>query len=108
MKMKSVFLLLLISTVLVRGFNHTAQAEDKSSGSDWEFALAPFYLWAVSLDGDVVVGPQGNSVSMDFGDIFENLEAAFILRPFTKRIMGYYLTLTLSTWVVQLQPPNLK
>ncbi|OEU48175.1 MAG: hypothetical protein BA866_00740 [Desulfobulbaceae bacterium S5133MH15] len=79
MKMKSVFLLLLISTVLVRGFNHTAQAEDKSSGSDWEFALAPFYLWAVSLDGDVVVGPQGNSVSMDFGDIFENLEAAFIV-----------------------------
>jgi hypothetical protein len=79
MKKKMVILLLFISIGLVHGLSHTAQAVDNSSGSDWEFALAPFYLWAVSLDGDVAIGPQDNSVSMDFGDIFDNLEAAFIV-----------------------------
>lgn len=79
MKNNTVIFLLLVSIILVQGVNHTALAEDNSGGSDWEFALAPFYLWAVSLDGDVVVGPQGNSVSVDFGDIFDNLEGVFIV-----------------------------
>lgn len=79
MKNYKVFYLLLVFILLVQGGYHTAQAEDNSSEGNWEFALAPFYLWAVSLDGDVVVGPQGGSVSMDFGDIFDNLEAVFIV-----------------------------
>ncbi|MFT5731295.1 MAG: hypothetical protein ACI8PB_005493 [Desulforhopalus sp.] len=79
MKKNTVICLLLVSILLLQGVNHTAQAEETSSGDDWEFALAPFYLWAVSLDGDVVVGPQGSNVSLDFGDIFDNLEAVFII-----------------------------
>jgi hypothetical protein len=79
MKKKIAILLLFISIVLVLGGSHIAHAEDNSNGGDWEFALAPFYLWAVSLDGDVAIGPQDSSVLMDFSDIFENLEAAFIV-----------------------------
>ena len=75
----TVVFLLLVSIILLQGVNGPAQAEDTSSEGAWEFALAPFYLWAVSLDGEVVVGPQGSSVSMDFGDIFDNLEAVFIV-----------------------------
>jgi hypothetical protein len=79
MKVKKVILSLLVSIVVLQGVSHTALAEDNSNGSNWEFALAPFYLWAVSLDGDVVVGPQGSNVSLDFGDIFGNLESVFIV-----------------------------
>ena len=92
MKLKTVIFILLISITLVQGVHHTAQAEDNSSGSDWEFALAPFYLWAVTLDGDVAVGPQEGSLTMDFGDIFDKLEAAFIVHFETiyKKKYGLY------------------
>jgi hypothetical protein len=89
MKKKIAVLLLFISIVLVLGGSHIAQAENKSNGGDWEFALAPFYLWAVSLDGDVAIGPQDSSVSIDFGDIFENLEAVFIVHFETIYKMNY-------------------
>jgi hypothetical protein len=54
-------------------------AGEESKEGNWEFNLAPFYLWAVSIDGDVEIGPQGNNVSLDFGDIFDNLESVFIV-----------------------------
>jgi len=56
MRMKKVAPLLLVSIVMLQIVSHTAFAEDKLSEGDWEFALAPFYLWTVSLDGDVSVG----------------------------------------------------
>ena len=52
-----------------------AYAEDSTQG-DWEFGLAPMYLWAVSIDGDQTV--NGNKVDLDvpFSDIFDNLNSA--------------------------------
>ena len=79
MKRKFIPVFLCLAVVIGLGLPLTAQAEDTSNRSDWEFALAPFYLWAVSLDGDVAIASQDNSVSMDFGEIFNNLEAAFIV-----------------------------
>ena len=79
MKIKLTVFILFTSFVIGHGLNHTVQAEEGSGKSDWEFALAPFYLWAVSLDGDVAIGAQDSSVSLDFGDIFDNLEAVFIV-----------------------------
>jgi hypothetical protein len=54
----------------------TAYAEDSSSNSNWEFSLAPMYLWAVSINGDQTV--KGNEVDLDvpFSDIFDNLNGA--------------------------------
>ena len=65
--------------VLGFGLGGPAHADNASNGSDWEFSVAPFYLWAVSLEGDVVSGPTESTVSMDFGDLFDNLEAVFIV-----------------------------
>ena len=62
-----------------------AYAEESSAHSDWEFSLAPMYLWAVSIDGDMTV--KGNDVEMDvpFNEIFDNLKGAltFHLREST-------------------------
>ena len=49
-------------------------------GSDWEFSLAPLYLWAIKIDGDLGIGGRANGVSVDFGDIWDNLEGVFTVR----------------------------
>ena len=52
-------------------------SETESSGvKNWDFSLAPMYLWAVSIDGDMTV--KGNKVDMDvpFSEIFDNLDGA--------------------------------
>lgn len=48
--------------------------------SDWEFNLAPLYLWAIAIDGDMGVRGRTSSVSVDFGDIWDNLEGVFTIR----------------------------
>ena len=44
----------------------------------WKFDLAPFYLWAVNLEGDATVRGATNPVDLSFDQIFDNLEGAFI------------------------------
>lgn len=79
MKKKVAIFILFLSLVTIQGTSNIVQAEENPSESDWEFALAPFYLWAVSLNGDVAIGPQESSLSLDLGDLFGNIEAAFIV-----------------------------
>ncbi len=52
----------------------TVNAEESKN---WEFKLAPFYLWAVNMDGDMTL--QGNTVplTIDFDQIVDNLEGLF-------------------------------
>src|SRR5210317_1924724 len=54
----------------------TDAKSDTSPSKDWEFSLAPMYLWAVSIDGDQTV--KGNKVDLDvsFSDIWDNLNGA--------------------------------
>lgn len=49
---------------------------DTSTSKNWEFSLAPMYLWAVSINGNQTV--KGNKVDLDvpFSDIFDNLNGA--------------------------------
>ena len=54
--------------------------EEQPVSKDWEFNLAPMYLWAVNLSGDAVVKGKGGSIELDFNDIFDNLEAAYTAR----------------------------
>ncbi|MBW1820057.1 MAG: hypothetical protein JRJ60_23200, partial [Deltaproteobacteria bacterium] len=72
---------IIVGTILMVmvGICPSAQAVDSADTKNWEFNLAPFYLWAVSLSGDVTMKGQTNPVTVDFGDIFDNLEAAFIV-----------------------------
>jgi len=48
--------------------------------SNWEFNLAPLYLWAISIDGDMGIRGRTGNVSIDFGDIWDNLEGVFTVR----------------------------
>lgn len=47
---------------------------------DWQFELAPFYLWAINIDGDMGLRGRTVNVDMDFGDIWNNLEGVYTLR----------------------------
>ena len=48
--------------------------------SDWEFSLAPLYLWAISIDGDLGVRERNAQASVGFDQIWDNLEGVFTVR----------------------------
>ena len=52
----------------------SAFAAGDKGDDGWKFDLAPFYLWALTLDGDVGIGPVDQSLEADFGEIWDNLE----------------------------------
>ena len=54
-----------------------AYAEDSSDTKAWEFSLAPFYVWAVNMEGDVGMKGVTAPLKMDFGQIFDSLEGLF-------------------------------
>jgi len=58
-------------------FTGLAQAQNVKWHRAWEFNLAPFYLWAVGIDGEQTVGPKTTGIEVKFEDIFDNLNAAF-------------------------------
>ena len=69
-------LCLVVLALMLVGTSSVANAQ---SGSDeWQFQIAPLYLWAVSIDGGMDIrGRFEQDFTVDFADAFENLEAAF-------------------------------
>lgn len=57
-----------------------AGARSEEEESNWRFNLAPLYLWALSINGDMGVRGRTASVSIDFGNVYDNLQGAFTLR----------------------------
>ena len=57
----------------------TSSVVDAQSQSDeWQFQIAPLYLWAMSIDGTMNFRDRfEQDFSVDFKDAFDNLEAAF-------------------------------
>jgi hypothetical protein len=70
----------------------TDAKSDTSTSKDWEFSLAPMYLWAVSIDGDQTV--KGTKVDLDvpFSDIFDSLNGAltFHFEGLYKQRWGFF------------------
>jgi hypothetical protein len=76
-KKSNIFVLMIV--IAVNLVWSTALAEEASSETkDWELSLAPFYLWAISIEGEQTVGSNTGDIDVDFDDIFDKLEAAFI------------------------------
>ena len=69
--------LFLLAAIFMGGSSAWAQQAD--SDKNWQFNLTPFYLWAVTIDGDLTVGNISAPVNLPFNDIVDNLEAAFIV-----------------------------
>jgi hypothetical protein len=45
---------------------------------EWEFSLAPMYLWAKNIEGSSTIGGKEAPLDLDFkDDILDNLDAAF-------------------------------
>ncbi len=59
----------------------TSENEKASDEDKWEFNLAPFYLWAINVEGDLSIGNAPGSVPLDvsFDEVLDSLEAAFIV-----------------------------
>jgi hypothetical protein len=51
---------------------------DSSTTKDWEWSLAPMYLWAASIDGNVTVKGIKVNVEESFSDIVSNLDGALM------------------------------
>lgn len=56
----------------------TASGAQAQTSDEWQFQIAPLYLWAMNLDGTMQLGggPSGD-FEVDFNDAFQNLETAF-------------------------------
>lgn len=52
-------------------------AAETEKSKNWEFNLAPLYLWGASLSGDVTIKGLTQSVDLDFDEIWDNLEGVF-------------------------------
>lgn len=67
------YLWLISVALLMVSFTVEAETEDS-----WKFKVTP-YLWATGLDG--VTGPKGYEaeIDMNFGDVWDNLDSAFIV-----------------------------
>jgi hypothetical protein len=50
-----------------------------SNNGDWEFALAPLFLWGMGISGDATIGDKTAPLDIEFGDIWSNLDAVFTL-----------------------------
>ena len=55
-----------------------AYGQESSSNDNWQFSLAPMYLWAVSISGDQTVKGIDVDLDVSFGDVFNNLNGALI------------------------------
>ena len=63
-----------VSAVIVFLLTSTAFGQDKDT---WEFNLAPLYLWAINMDGDMTVMGNTASIQADFNKITSKLEKIF-------------------------------
>ena len=63
----------LCSTIAVQPAAAAGAGGDKA----WRFDLAPYYGWFVNIDGTTGIGPVDQETKVDFGDIWDNLEAIF-------------------------------
>ena len=74
MQAKRLFPLVCLVTML---FPAGARSQEESN---WQFNLAPFYLWAISIDGDLGIRGRTANASIDFSNVWDNLQGVFTVR----------------------------
>ena len=75
-KWQSIWIIVVMVIIVLTGNSGWAADSDEKN---WEFNLAPFYLWGVMIDGDLTLGTNTATLDVPFSDIVDNLEAAFIV-----------------------------
>jgi hypothetical protein len=74
--MKKIIIAVLAATMLAC-FSASAFAGETPKEGNWDFNLAPLYLWMVDMEGDLGIGLVDTGVNVPFSDIFDNLETVF-------------------------------
>lgn len=74
--MKSQLLLLIVCSIIVV-YPAIASSEETN---DWHFEIAPFYLWAINIDGDLKIRDRTVSSDIKFEDVWDNLQGVFTVR----------------------------
>jgi hypothetical protein len=75
--MKGIYKLAICYLVLIIGCSSSFASETEED--NWTFNLAPFYLWGINVDGDLSARPVTAPVEVSFDEVFDSLEAAFIV-----------------------------
>jgi hypothetical protein len=72
--MKKICLVVVVMMLL-----GTVSVADPQNGPDeWQFQIAPLYLWAMNIDGTMTLKDRfDQDFGVDFSDAFSNLETAF-------------------------------
>jgi len=90
----------VILSVLLSASQGLAARDQQSD--EWQFKLAPLFLWGVNLDGTTSIGPVSTPLDLGFtDDVFENLGAVFTVHFEAKK---NDLTLFAEYQYVQLEP----
>ncbi len=87
--MKQTFMKILVPLLLIA--TPLFAAPNSETENDWEFNLAPFYVWGINIDGDLSAGPQTAQVNIPFDEVFDSMEAMFVV---------HFETLYKRTWGV--------
>jgi hypothetical protein len=66
-----------VLVLMLACFSVSAFAGEQAKEGNWDFNLAPLYLWMVDMEGDLGIGPVNTGVNVPFSDIFDNLESVF-------------------------------
>ena len=66
-------LLLILSITLLTPLSATAAER----GDDWEFTLAPLFIWGMGIEGTTSTGPVTAPLDIEFKDALENLDGMF-------------------------------
>ena len=73
----TIFTIMILSGIAMFSPSVLTAQDTSPKEKNWEFNLAPFYLWAVSIDGDLTVMGNAQSVKADFDELADSLEGFF-------------------------------
>lgn len=78
---------LLAATILIPVSAHSQEEKD------WNFELAPFYLWAISIDGDIGIRNRTATASISFDEVWSNLQGVVTFRfgAFYNKKIGFLI-----------------
>ena len=65
---------LLALLLAVVGLQNAA-ADPTKSEDDWQFKLAPLFLWGMSINGSTAIGPETLPLDIEFDDVLSNMSA---------------------------------
>jgi predicted porin len=76
---------MMITLLSMVGVNVAHAVGGNSTGGEWEYSLAPLFLWAQGIEGTSTMGPTTSPLDVTFEDAFDNLEATFTVHYEMKR-----------------------